>query len=101
VRGDWAMGERITLEDLERLCWLSRLRLTQGEKEAFLSQLNKILDYFRKIDEVDVEGVPPTHHVVDLTNVLREDEVEEPRPDEILELAPRRKGRYIVAPRII
>ncbi|MEM2490949.1 MAG: Asp-tRNA(Asn)/Glu-tRNA(Gln) amidotransferase subunit GatC [Candidatus Bathyarchaeia archaeon] len=95
------MGERITPEDLERLCWLSRLRLSQEEKEAFLSQLNKVLEYFKKIDEIDVEGVPPTHHVVDLTSVLREDEVEEPRPDEILELAPRRRGRYILAPRII
>ncbi len=95
------MGERITLEDLERLCWLSRLRLSQEEKVAFLGQLNKILDYFERIDEVDVEGIPPTHHVIDLTNVLREDEVEEPQPDEVLELAPRRRGRYILAPRIL
>ena len=95
------MKGEITPEDLERLCWLSRLRLSREEKEEFLGQLNKILDYFKRIEEVDVERIPPTYHVVDLTNVLREDEVEEPQPDEVLELAPRRKGRYILAPRII
>jgi len=95
------MGEAITLEELERLCWLSRLSLSQEEKAEFLGQLNKILDYFKKIDEVEVEGVPPTHHVIDLTNVLRGDEVEGFPSEEILEMAPRKKGRHIMAPRII
>ncbi len=63
---------------------LSRLRLTDEETEAFTGDLSAILDNFGKLAEVDVDGVAPTSHVVELENVLRADE---PRPGLSRELA--------------
>jgi aspartyl-tRNA(Asn)/glutamyl-tRNA(Gln) amidotransferase subunit C len=56
---------------------LARLRLTEEELERMPEGLTKILEHVEKMDELDLDGVEPTSHVVDLTNVLRDDE---PRP---------------------
>ena len=52
---------------------LSRLRLTDEELERMPGELSKILEHVEKMDELDLDGIEPTTHVVDLTNVLRED----------------------------
>ena len=52
---------------------LARLRLTDEELERMPAELSKILDHVEKMDELELEGVEPTSHVVDVTNVLRED----------------------------
>ena len=68
---------------------LARLRLTDDEVERMAGELSKILEYVETMNELDLEGVEPTSHVVDLTNVLREDV---PRPswprEVVLEQAP-------------
>ena len=56
---------------------LARLRLTDDEVERMAGELSKILEYVETMNELDLEGVEPTSHVVHLTNVLREDV---PRP---------------------
>jgi len=94
--------EHIPLKEIEHLAWLARIELTEEEKELFAKQLNQILEYFRKIDEVDTEGVPPTHHVLDLVNVFREDEVTPSLPvEEALKNAPKKEKLFIKAPKIL
>jgi aspartyl-tRNA(Asn)/glutamyl-tRNA(Gln) amidotransferase subunit C len=56
---------------------LARLRLTDEALERMPGELSKILEHVEKMDELDLDGVEPTSHVVALQNVLREDE---PRP---------------------
>jgi aspartyl-tRNA(Asn)/glutamyl-tRNA(Gln) amidotransferase subunit C len=56
---------------------LSRLALSDEELERMPAELSKILEHVEKMDELDLDGVEPTSHVVELQNVLREDE---PRP---------------------
>jgi aspartyl-tRNA(Asn)/glutamyl-tRNA(Gln) amidotransferase subunit C len=56
---------------------LARLELTEDEVERMAGELAKILDHIDKISELDLEGVPPTSHVVDVGSALRADE---PRP---------------------
>ena len=56
---------------------LSRLRLTDAEVERMQRELSGILDHIEKIGELDLAGVEPTSHVVQIENVLRADE---PRP---------------------
>ena len=56
---------------------LARLRLAEDEIEKMSRELSTVLDHIEKISELDLEGVRPTSHVVDLENVLRPDE---PRP---------------------
>ena len=98
-------GSRITItpELLDYLCELAKLRLTDDEKKAFLRDLNRILEYFSIIDEVEVGDVEPAFHVLGLSNVMREDEVGEERltQDEALANAPYKEEGYIKAPRMV
>jgi aspartyl-tRNA(Asn)/glutamyl-tRNA(Gln) amidotransferase subunit C len=68
---------------------LARLRLSDDEVERMSGELSTILDHIEKIGELDLEGVPPTSHVVEVENVLRPDR---PRPsiprERALEQAP-------------
>jgi aspartyl-tRNA(Asn)/glutamyl-tRNA(Gln) amidotransferase subunit C len=56
---------------------LARLELTDDEVEHFAAELSKVLDWVETIDQLDLDDVPPTSHVVDVVNRLRPDE---PRP---------------------
>jgi aspartyl-tRNA(Asn)/glutamyl-tRNA(Gln) amidotransferase subunit C len=56
---------------------LARLGLTEQEVEQMARELSAVLDHIEKISGLDLEGVPPTSHVVDVVNALRSDE---PRP---------------------
>jgi aspartyl-tRNA(Asn)/glutamyl-tRNA(Gln) amidotransferase subunit C len=53
---------------------LARLALTDDEVERFREQLSAILEAVGKVSELDLEGVPPTSHPLDLVNVLADDE---------------------------
>ena len=56
---------------------LARLQLTDEEVERMSGELSGILGHIEKIGELDLEGVKPTSHVVEVANALRPDE---PRP---------------------
>jgi aspartyl-tRNA(Asn)/glutamyl-tRNA(Gln) amidotransferase subunit C len=55
---------------------LARLKLSEDEVERMARELSKVLDHIEKISELDLRGVPPTSHVIDVVNVLRADEPE-------------------------
>ncbi|HIE14761.1 TPA: Asp-tRNA(Asn)/Glu-tRNA(Gln) amidotransferase subunit GatC [Candidatus Bathyarchaeota archaeon] len=92
----------MTKREVEHIARLTRIELTEEEKNVFTKQLNDILDYFAKIDEVNTERIPPTYHVIDLVNVFRKDEVQESiKREEALRNAPRREKGFFKAPRIL
>jgi aspartyl-tRNA(Asn)/glutamyl-tRNA(Gln) amidotransferase subunit C len=93
----------ITPELLDHLCELAKLKLTEDERNAFLRDLNRILEYFSIIDEVEAEGVEPAFHVLGLSNVMREDEIGRERltQEEALANAPYKEEGYIKAPRMV
>jgi len=90
----------ISEEEVKHLAELARIELSNREIASLRIQVNEILDYFRKIDEVDTHNIQPTYHVQDIVNVFREDKPETPEPDELLKNVPIKKDRYIKAPRI-
>jgi aspartyl-tRNA(Asn)/glutamyl-tRNA(Gln) amidotransferase subunit C len=55
---------------------LARLELTEAELDKMAVELSKVLDHIDMIRELDLQGVPPTSHVVDVVNSLRRDEPE-------------------------
>ena len=68
---------------------LARLELDESELERMSAELSKVLDHVERIRELDLEGVPPTSHVVDVTSVLRPDEPVPSLPkDVVLQAAP-------------
>jgi len=79
----------ITRDEVLHVAKLARLALSDEEVERFRGQLSAILEAVGKVSELDLEGVPPTSHPLDLINVLAEDE---PAPslarDEALANAP-------------
>jgi len=56
---------------------LAQLELDEAEVERMARELSAVLEHVERIDELDLDGVEPTSHVIDLTNALRPDE---PRP---------------------
>jgi aspartyl-tRNA(Asn)/glutamyl-tRNA(Gln) amidotransferase subunit C len=72
---------------------LARVGIEDDEVERFAGQLSDILDYFERLNQVDVEGVPPTAHTLPLHNVWRDDETEPCLDSEsVLANAPLREG---------
>jgi aspartyl-tRNA(Asn)/glutamyl-tRNA(Gln) amidotransferase subunit C len=67
----------IDREQVLHVAKLARLRLSEEEVERMSGELSSILDHVERITELDLEGVEPTSHVIDVENVLRPDE---PRP---------------------
>jgi aspartyl-tRNA(Asn)/glutamyl-tRNA(Gln) amidotransferase subunit C len=76
-------------EQVLHVAKLARLRLSEEEIERMSSELSTILDHIEKIEELELDDVEPTSHVVNLENVLRPDEARPSWPRErILEPAP-------------
>ncbi len=92
----------LTREEVENVAKLARLKFSEEEIEKFRTDLNRILDYINKLNELDTENIEPTSHVVEMKNVFREDRVEESLPiEDILMNAPEKKDRFFVVPRVI
>src|SRR3954465_3882329 len=64
-------------EQVLHVARLARLELSEDEVARMTGELSAILDHIEKISALDLDGVPPTTHVVDVPNALRPDE---PRP---------------------
>ena len=79
----------IDREQVLHVAKLARLELSDDEVEKMSGELSGILEHVERIQALDLEGVEPTSHVVELENVLRPDE---PRPswdrERVLEEAP-------------
>jgi aspartyl-tRNA(Asn)/glutamyl-tRNA(Gln) amidotransferase subunit C len=79
----------IDREQVEHVARLARLKLSDEEVQRMAGELSGILEHVERINQLDLDDVEPTSHVVAVENVLRPDE---PRPswsrDEILEPAP-------------
>jgi len=91
-----------TREQIDYVAHLSRVELTEAERELFGAQLASILAYVDKLDELDTTGVPPTAHVMGLHNVFRDD-VEQPSlPNEqALANAPAKACGCYLVPKIL
>ena len=64
----------LSREQVLHVARLARLELNDEEVERLAGELSKVVDWIDKISELDLGGVEPTSHVVDVENVLREDE---------------------------
>jgi aspartyl-tRNA(Asn)/glutamyl-tRNA(Gln) amidotransferase subunit C len=100
-KGD-AYVARITLEDVEYVARLARLELAQDEAAQLTEQLDRILDYIAKLNELDTSNVEPTSHVLPIRNVTRPDRVEiRMSREDALALAPEERDGYYQVPRVI
>lgn len=92
----------ITLRDVEHVAKLARLDLDEAEKRQFTEQLNAILKYAEKLNELDTENVEPTSHAMLLANVMREDEARPSWPlEQVLRNAPDEEDGQFKVPAVL
>jgi aspartyl-tRNA(Asn)/glutamyl-tRNA(Gln) amidotransferase subunit C len=92
----------VTLKEVEHIADLARLEFTAEEMEKFTHQLNDILKYIEKLNEIDTSHVEPLSHVFELNNVFREDEVQPSLPiQDVLKNAPAAKDSFFKVPKVI
>ena len=80
---------RLTRDDVVQVAKLALLDLTDEEIDLFTNQLGAVLDTADAMAALDLEGVPPTHHPLEMINVMRADAVTPSLDrDEVLSQAP-------------
>lgn len=93
---------KITLEDVEHVASLAQLTLDDDAKQRLLKEMGEILAYVDKLNELDTDGIEPMMHVLDISNVYREDVVTGSLDREAaLRNAPKTDGAYFLVPRIL
>jgi len=109
---------RVTEKDVLHVASLANLELTEGERQAMLRDLNSILDYIDRLNQLDTSNVPPMAQVSDRYGVdhskqgserfayaSREDVLHGLRPslprEEALSNAPDSDGTFFIVPRVI
>lgn len=73
----------IDRDEVLHVARLARLALSEQEVAAMQQELSKVLDHVAKIGELDLEGVAPSTHVVEVTGALRPDAPKESLPREV------------------
>jgi aspartyl-tRNA(Asn)/glutamyl-tRNA(Gln) amidotransferase subunit C len=92
----------IRKEEVEHVAHLARLHLDGEELEQMTEQLDMILSYVAKLDELDTTGIEPTTHALSITNAFRQDRVEASlNQKEALANGPEHTEDSFVVPRVI
>lgn len=93
---------RLTKQDIESVAYLSRLELSEEEKDKLTGQINRLLDNFGELAKLDTDDVEPTSHTIPVFNVFRKDEV---RPsvsvEDVISNAPQAADNCFVVPRVV
>jgi len=85
----------ISKEEVKHIAKLARLGLTEKDVEVFQKELSSVLDYFEKLEEVDVSGISPTSHSFETGSVMREDKESIKNKGTLLDLAPETQEGYL------
>lgn len=92
----------LSIEDVQKVAKLARLKLTPDEEQQFTSQIGRILGYVEMLSEVETGEIEPMAHTADVSNVFRADE---PTPSldrkDALANAPQSNGQFFLVPQIL
>jgi aspartyl-tRNA(Asn)/glutamyl-tRNA(Gln) amidotransferase subunit C len=92
----------VTIKEVEYVAKLAKLQFMPEEMEKFTLQLNQILAYMEKLNELDTANVEPLAQIMELQNVLREDIVKPSLPvEDVLANAPAKDGKFFKVPKVI
>ncbi|MEK4438054.1 Asp-tRNA(Asn)/Glu-tRNA(Gln) amidotransferase subunit GatC [Paenibacillus sp. FSL K6-2862] len=92
----------ISNNDVQHVAKLARLNLTSEEEQTLTGQLNAILKYAEKLNELDTENIEPTTHVLHVSNVMREDETKESLPiKQVMRNAPEEEDGQFKVPAVM
>lgn len=92
----------VTKKDVEKIADLARLKFSDDELENFTPQMNEILSYMDKLNELDTENIKPLSHPVEQSNVFREDELKDSiSTEDALKNAPDKTEQHFKVPKVI
>jgi aspartyl-tRNA(Asn)/glutamyl-tRNA(Gln) amidotransferase subunit C len=92
----------VTRKDVEHIAELARLKFEPAELDSYTDQLNEILNYMEKLNELDTESIEPLSHPVEGNNVFREDKaIPSISTEEALKNAPKKDEQFFRVPKII
>lgn len=96
------MPDNLSHEQVRHVAKLARLRLDDAQVSQMAEKLSAVLDYVGKLKELDVDGVEPMAHAMEMSNVLRDD-VEKPGMpiDQVLANAPDQTPPFFNVPKVI
>jgi aspartyl-tRNA(Asn)/glutamyl-tRNA(Gln) amidotransferase subunit C len=87
---------------IDKLAHLSRLHFNDQEKEEIKNDLQRMISFVEKLNELDVTGIEPMLHMSDNVNVLREDEIKGSiSREEALRNAPLHDDKFFKVPKVI
>ena len=87
---------------VDKLAHLSRLEFNTAEKEEIKNDLQRMISFVEKLNELDLEGTEPLLHMSANVNVLREDEVKSSMTrEEALKNAPAHDDKFFKVPKVI
>lgn len=94
---------KITKETVEYVARLASLKFDPKQLETYTKKFASVLEYVEKLNKVDTKGIEPTSHAIEgISADLREDKaVKFSAVDEILNNAPKKKGRLVEVPKVI
>lgn len=93
---------KLNNETIAKIAHLARLEISEAEKELVLEDMNEILSFMEKLNELDTSDVEPLIYLTDEVNVLRDDEIkQEITTAEALKNAPEQDGVYFQVAKVI
>lgn len=92
----------ITKDIVKHVAHLARMDLKTNELDLFASQLKSILDFIGKLEEVSIDKIAPTSHILPFSNVLRNDDAKGSLDTEqALKNAPQKIDNFFGVPKVI
>lgn len=92
----------VTKDDVKKIALLARLEIPEGDLEKFTGQMNQILDFVARLNELETTSIVPTSHAIPLANAFRQDVAVESRVREAaMENAPEQEGNLFRVPKVI
>jgi len=91
----------ISEEEIRRIAKLSFLEIKDEEVDEMREKFSSILEYVKKLQELDVSSVLETANLSQSENVFREDVGEERDSEDLLKALPRRKDNYLEVKKIL
>lgn len=93
---------KVTEETIEHVADLARLNIFEAEKEKLTLEMESIISYIDKLNELDTTDVKPMEHVIPMQNVLREDVVTDSFDrEELLKNAPSCENGCYKVPKVV
>lgn len=92
----------VTIQDVEKIAQLAKLKFNEEEKAKLQKDLNGILEYIDQLNELKLDNVEPLENINETENIAREDKAEPwLKTDEALKNAPDKTHTYFKVPKVI